>query len=238
NAAAAYQYNKAGLDRTVFATSRKVLERALANGTYRTRPELTAALARSGVTGDSLRILHVLFRAELDGVICSGPRRGRQFTYALLDERVPLAPARPRDEAMAALAERYLTSHGAATIHDFAWWSGLTVADARRAIDAAGSTSVIVGGNTYWMRGSTSLPRSRSTAHLLANYDEFTVAYRDRSAIASDVGVGLLDSIVVLDGACVGKWRRSIGRDQIAVTIEPTRRLTAAEKEALQGAVR
>ncbi len=27
--------------------------------------------------------------AELEGVICSGPRRGRQFTYALIAERAP-----------------------------------------------------------------------------------------------------------------------------------------------------
>ena len=45
---------------------------------------------------------------ELEGVVCSGPRRGKQFTYALLDERVrPVAPIPTRDEALAKLARRY-----------------------------------------------------------------------------------------------------------------------------------
>ena len=75
---------------------------------------------------------------ELDGIICSGPRRGKQFTYALLDERVPPAPALSRDEALAALTVRYFTSHGPATVRDFVWWSGLTVKDARSGIEMAG----------------------------------------------------------------------------------------------------
>ena len=69
-------------------------------------------------------------RAELDGVICSGARRGKQFTYALLDERVPPREL-TRDEALAELTRRYFTSRGPAQVQDFAWWSGLTMADAR-----------------------------------------------------------------------------------------------------------
>jgi hypothetical protein len=37
-----------------------------------------------------------------------------------------------REEALAELSERYFTSHGPASLQDFTWWSGLTVADAWR----------------------------------------------------------------------------------------------------------
>ena len=79
-----------------------------------------------------------MMHAELEGVICSGPRRGKQFTYALLDERVPATKPKARDEALAELAKRYFASHGPATVRDFAWWSGLT-AQGRAAGDRFGA---------------------------------------------------------------------------------------------------
>ncbi len=70
-----------------------------------------------------------MMHAELDQVICSGPKKGKQFTYALLDERVPQTKSLKHDEALCELAKRFFTSHGPATIKDFSWWSGLTIAD-------------------------------------------------------------------------------------------------------------
>src|SRR5205823_4328073 len=85
-----------------------------------------------------------------------------------------------------ALAGRYFASHGPALPHDFAWWSGLTIADARRAIDAARPrlASIAVGRKTYWLAparaaGRRDLPR----VHLLPNFDELLVAYQHRAAV-------------------------------------------------------
>ena len=77
--------------------------------------------------------------AELQAIICSGPRRGSQFTYALMDERAKPAPALTREEALAELTRRYFTSHGPASIRDFVWWSGLTTADARAGLAMLGA---------------------------------------------------------------------------------------------------
>ncbi len=119
----AYYYRQQGLDDALFARSNAVLAKALAGGNYLTRPELQAALAGAGIVADGgLRASYLMMRAELDMLICSGPRRGKQFTYALLDERAPAASSLPRDEALAELTRRYFTSHGPATLKDFAWW--------------------------------------------------------------------------------------------------------------------
>lgn len=93
-----------------------------------------------------------MMRAELDAVICSGPRRGKQFTYALLDERVPAAKALGRDEALAALTRRYFSSHGPALVQGFTWWSGLMVADVKVGIEMAKPrlTHAVLDGKTYW----------------------------------------------------------------------------------------
>jgi len=100
------------------------------DGRQRTRPELAAALVRVGIQAAGLRLGYIMMHAELEQLICSGPRRGKQFTYALLDERVPSAKTLDRDAALAELTKRFFQSHGPALVEDFAGWSGLTVADA------------------------------------------------------------------------------------------------------------
>src|SRR5512140_3519393 len=94
----------------------------------------------------------MVLRAELDAVICSGPMRGKQGTCALLAERAPRGRELQRDEALAALARRYFTGHGPATLRDFAWWSGLTITDAKMGVKLAGASlnHEDIDGQTYW----------------------------------------------------------------------------------------
>src|SRR6266487_2328144 len=104
-AAIAYYSRTLGLDDAVFTQSSVVLAKALQGGKELTRAELVAVLQQAGIATDNLqRIGHIIMRAELDGIICSGARRGKQFTYALLDERAPQARKLDRDEALAELA--------------------------------------------------------------------------------------------------------------------------------------
>jgi hypothetical protein len=222
---------KLELDVTVFRQSRNAITRALRGGRQLTREELKAAMQRSGVVCDGLqRLSHLLIRAESDGVICSGARRGTQFTYALLDERVPATPVLQRDEALAELTRRFFTGHGPAQAQDFAWWSGLTVADARAGLSMveSGLTRTTVDGRTYWCSGSRpSGAGSQRDTHLLPLYDEYLIAYKDRSAAidpprwtrAADRDPYLAP--VVLRGEVLGGWRRELGRNRVIVTIVP-----------------
>ena len=132
NAISAHYYRKMELDERTFTRSRTVFERALRDGRSLTRPELGAALRREGITASGTRLAFLTMRAELDAVICNGPRRGKQFTYALLEERVPHAPSIDRETALATLARRYFTSHGPATLEDFAQHPDLTSPPAGR----------------------------------------------------------------------------------------------------------
>jgi winged helix DNA-binding protein len=206
-----------------FRKSNRVLERALEGGRHRTRSELAVLLRRGGVrTPTGQRVGQLLMRAELDRVIISGPRRGEQFTYALFDERVPAAPARDSDEALVDLIRRYFTTRGPATLQDFAWWSGLTVADATRGVAAAGTAleRFTLAGRNYWQVPSRGTRRAARVAHLLPNYDEYVVGFRDRSAVAERLVAarprqrvdGLIGHVVVVDGQIVGRWRRTLGK--------------------------
>jgi hypothetical protein len=132
----AYPYRRLGLDDAVLAKSAALLAGALRGGNQRTRKELGAVLEGAGVATDGFRLAYILMHAELNGLVCSGAPRGRQHTYALLDER---AERRTRDEALAKLTLRYFTSHGPATAKDLRWWSSLTAADVATGLELVGS---------------------------------------------------------------------------------------------------
>jgi hypothetical protein len=185
-----------------------------------------------------------MMQAELEGVVCSGPRRGTQFTYALLDERAKSAPPMPRDEALRELAKRYFMARGPATPRDFAWWSGLTVADAKRGIEINGPTltRVMIDDVTYWMTADGNRPPPRTgTSYLLPNYDEYFIGFRDRQAIASrlrDVstvtgGNALIPHVIVVDGQLVGIWKRRVEKGDLLIALELLTPLTRAESSRL-----
>lgn len=224
----AYYYRKFELDEEVFARGRALLEHALAGGRQLTRADVVRVLEAGGIVASGLRLAYLLMAAELDGVICSGALRGKQHTYALLDERVPLARSVAREEALAELARRFFTSHGPATVQDFSWWSGLTVADAKAGVEL--NTSVLqqerVEDKTFWIDGTGSLPgETRLTMHLLPNYDEHLIAYRDHGALL-DPGAGEVGSdheavqahIIARNGRVVGGWRRAFEKREVKVT--------------------
>jgi hypothetical protein len=135
NAFSASRYRQLQLDNIVFKRSNDALAKALEGGKQLNRLEVMSALNNAGVATNDLRFIHLLMHAELDKVICSGARRGKQFTYALFDDRIPKDNTPSKEEALAELAKRYFISRGPATLQDFTWWSGLAAADARKGLE-------------------------------------------------------------------------------------------------------
>lgn len=241
-AIAAFMDRQLGLQDSDFKRGNAVLAKALGGGKHLTRDELRVEFERAGIANPvGPRLAHLMIHAELDALVCSGPRRGKQFTYALLDERVPAVKAASRDEALYELTRRYFTSRGPATLHDFTTWSGLTVADARAGVEMAGSEleHEVVGTQALWFaRLSQRAPLASRIAHLLPIYDEYPAAYKDRSAA---VGPGFIKPTgpkgdvpfmhaLAVDGLVVGHWRCEIKARAATVTLFPYQRLT---KDAL-----
>ena len=235
-------YNrKLGLDAKVFRKSHATLERALRDGTQLTRTELRAVLKRARVpvpTGQ--HVGHLLLQAEVDRVVISGARRGKQFTYALFDERVPTAPPRERDDALLELTRRYFATRSPATVLDFSWWSGLATRDARRGIEIAGRSleREVHDGREYWAARGAPMARRSRVAHLLPNYDEYFIGFKDRSAFGQRLGGvvtktqfnALMGHILFVDGQIVGGWRRMLGTPtelklQLLVKLTPAERV-------------
>ncbi len=213
----AFYYRRAGIDDRAAARSRRLVERAL-HGRFLTRTELATRFGRAGLPSTGNPLAYVMMRLELDQVVCSGPRRGRQFTYALMDERVPRAESRSNDEALGAIAVRYFASHGPATVKDLSWWSGLTQREVRRSIEisAASLSSIEIDGHRCWFTGAPVSARATRSAHLLPNYDEYLIAHKDRGliprAIAGKAGAQPPRDVhphhVIVNGRLAGSWRR------------------------------
>ena len=244
----AYNFHRLGLDASVFKRSNSALIKALEGGKQLTRPDLVAILGQRGIKTDNLGFLHILLNAELDAIICSGGRRGRQFTYALLDERIPPVKKMDRDQALAELTRRYFTSHGPATVQDYAWWSGLTIADAKSGIELLKPKILneVVDGQTYWY--AASLPPVKDNPHtawLLPAFDEYMVGYTDRTVIIDPqhskkldgFASALLNNSLVIDGRIVGTWKRTIKKDAVAIELKLLASLNKTQSRALDAAI-
>ena len=232
-----------GIDGRTLRRAATLFERALAGGVTLTRPELGERLRRGKIVASAPQMAFVTMYAELEAVVCSGPRRGSQFTYALVAERAPRVSRMPFDDSLAELTRRYFCSHGPATIRDFVWWSGLTVGETRRGLDMIRATRRTVDGLDYWSTGEVDA-RPGAAVHLLPIYDEYLVAYRDRVAVphgpgrvgASGGGVTFRHALVS-GGEVVGTWNVRAGRQGWALTVTPMRRLSRAERDGVAVAV-
>lgn len=104
NARMAYYDRQLELTAAVFSKSNALIRRTLASGRHRTRKELAAVLHKGGIVANTQRLGHLMMRAELDLVICSGAPKGKQHTYALVEERAPRANALVAEPEIARLA--------------------------------------------------------------------------------------------------------------------------------------
>lgn len=242
-------FRNSRLDKDIFKRSNAVLIKALQGGKQLTREELVTTLKKNKIAStDLLQFTYLLVYAELQGILCSGGRQGKQFTYALFEERVPPAKALEHDLALAELAKRYFTSHGPATLKDYTWWSGLSPKEARDGLEMikAKLNHETIDDRTYWFSGpAVAAKEQHPHAYLLPNYDEYTVAYADRSAIYDVQNNKKLDArsnfifnnVIVINGRVAGTWKRTINKTAVTVELNPFFTFSKPEKQAVEWAV-
>jgi hypothetical protein len=214
-------------------------------GKQLTRTEIVSALHQANIATNDLRLTILLMKAELEQLICSGARRGKQFTYALLDERAPMTPAIDREKAVGRLVLRYFTSHGPATINDFVHWSGLTVADAKRGIEINKNqlTNILIEGISYWMDVNVDPGKAKNSgAYLLPVYDELIIAYKNRDAMVpakfrDKMGAITFFPTIMVNNQVIGNWGRSIGKKNIDIELKPFDKLNKTQSQAIGSAI-
>jgi hypothetical protein len=240
----AKNYRDAGLDSATFRKSAKIMERVLRDGNQLTRNELYEHFEKAKISTKDIRGLHMLGHAALEGLICLGPRKGKQPTFTLVDEWLPSSMSLNRDESIEKITLKYFKGHCPATLHDFAWWSGLSLTEARKGIDMIRDllAEEIVDDQSYWcMRTNTAVNEIPKTVFLLPTYDEYIVGYEDRSELVhpdykSTSGQKkeiVFSSTVVFKGQVIGIWKRTLKKENVLIEITPLTKFTKIQQGAV-----
>jgi hypothetical protein len=241
----AARHRQLELDDVTLGRSLEAIATLLGDGRTLTRAEIGTALAERRLPGPGVRLGHVLLVAELRAVVCSGPPRGTEHTYALLDTAVPAGPsdALTGEEAIATLVRRFVGGHGPASERDLARWCTLTLTQIRAALAELGDAvaSVDVEGHRLWFDPAVAARTTREhAAYLLPVFDEAFLTYADLGLPRSDpdgVRIGLWarigGGIVVVDGRDVGMFARRLTGDGVTVSLRPDHRWTRAEQGAV-----
>ena len=243
-----YYYKNFELDNLVFKRANAVFMKMLRDGKTLTRTALNKGLGDAKIKAEGLRLSYIFMQAELEGIICSGPREGKQFTYALLDERVPATKPMDPQESLAELSKRYFISRGPATVQDFAWWSGLSNKQANEGVALLEKNFIHekIGNLDYILPSPASTKAGRlQTSFLMPDYDEFGISYKDRSALlkkihdtAKDVSnVSPYSHMLIVDGVISGTWKIKDGKS-IDVEVTPFFSMTKTKQQAITQAIR
>lgn len=242
-AASAGRFRRLGIDETRLRKGKDLTIKALQGGKQCTRPEMYRLMEASDIPTSNQRGMQILWRLALEGLICTGPRVGKQHPFVLLDEWIPDKNRLDREEALAKLTLRYFRSHGPATIYDFSWWSGLTIKDVRKGINmvAADLRKRSVDGLDFWYSDGIEEKASRShKVYLLPAFDEYLVAYKDRSAALSPDRVnhvyttnGIFSSIIIANGKVTGTWKRIIHKDRVVIETNTFEPISKSRKQAI-----
>lgn len=230
-AAASRRVRQLGLTDAIVAEAEAALRSELAGGKTIARNNVAELLAANvkGIRIDTQHTQHLMRNFGERGVICFGPREGKQPTFVLLDEWVPRRATKSRGEALAELARRYVVSHGPVTLKDFAGWGMMTMADARAGLEAAKDkmAEMIVGGETYYHTPEL-VPTKKSSTLLLPGFDEYLLGYKNREAMLLKEhsqrvvpgGNGMFLATVVRDGQVSGLWKKKINKSGVTFEYE------------------
>jgi hypothetical protein len=217
------------LSETIYTKCNNLIEKALAKEKHLTREELVGHLEKAKIVTDNNRASHIIMRAELDGIVCSGITKNQKQTYALLNERVSKTITLVREEALAKLANCYFSSHCPATLKDFVWWSGLSMKDAKSALEIVkiNFVSETINSEVYWFTNSFSLPKNEPPSlFLLPAFDEYIISYKNRNDSLSKenqlqvlTNNGIFKPTIVLNGQVTGVWKRTVKKDTVRIEI-------------------
>jgi hypothetical protein len=240
-------YKKTELSKALLTRCCNIMTSYLEGGNHLKRTEVQEILKQKKIMAEGMRLAYIMMHAELEGLICSGPRIGKQFSYALLEERAPKVKSYSREEALNMFLLRYFNSRGPATLNDFAYWSGLTLRDARAGIENISHQleKITIAGKEYFMR-DVAIPKKLGghATFLMPDYDEYGMCYKDRSALRAEDKMSakqnwsVFGHYIVVDGTIQGSWRDEVFNDSIKVSSKFITPLTAIAKRKVTDALK
>jgi hypothetical protein len=241
-------YAQQGLDEKTLKKGRSVIEKALEKKGRLTRPQVYDVLKEKGIAVTDQRGLHIIGYSAQNQSICFGPREGKQQTFVLLDDWIPKGRILTNEESVAEVTRRYFDAHGPASVQDLSWWTGLTLAEAKRGIGMITEelTSLKVDDIQYWWKPSETNTSKTLIVSLLSSFDEFIIGYKNRTHSFDPLTGKVLEKpkngfylpVILINGKIAGNWRRTFAKGEVKIEIMLFRKLTPSEEKALEIAVK
>ena len=236
-------YKRHELDETIFSKSYDVLIKGMQNSNHLTRDELSKLFSKSGINIEGLRLSLILHRASIERIICNGSKKGNSQTFALFDEIVPKTKSFIKEEALTNLALKYFSSHGPATIQDFAWWCGLSLTDVKISVENIKSKlyKTEFNNETYWSIIPENEHQINQETYMLPGFDEYILGYKDRTHVINArysnqiyTKNGIFYPIIVDHGKVIGTWKRLIKKNRIDFEIKKFYALSKNTKDGIE----
>lgn len=203
------------------------IEKLLTRNNHLTRDEIMQELNIQKASGNLSPVI-IMMNAELSGLVCNGKMKGKQITYALLEEKVSKPQSKlTKEEGLAKLAKRYFESHGPATLQDFSWWSGFPPTTVRLAINSIESelNSIEIDNQKYWFGANfTGADNFCESVHFLPAFDEILISYKTREASIllehqpkAFTNNGIFKPVILENGKVIGTWKRTLKKDHAKI---------------------
>ncbi len=180
------------------------------------------------------------------GMLCFGPDRDRKVTYTNPHRWLPGFRPAGGDAALRTLLMRYLYAYGPAAPQHFARWLSIP---SRYAAELFGKLAgelerVELDGEPGWtVAGDTEAPtRPHRGIRLLPYFDAYVVAGQPRerlypggagSRALTPAGQAGNYPVLLVDGMVGGVWHQRRSGRKLAITVEPLRELTTAQRRQL-----
>lgn len=208
-----YVNKSVGLTDELFLKSWKIIEK-ISNTDSLSKEDIISCLSEQKMVVNNLLATQIIIRAELEMLLCNGTEKG---SYTLFEKRVPSTAKISKTEAITKLAQLYFNSRGPATVKDFAWWSGLSMNDAKTGVAELGKQLESFTSNQikYYYTGFNGFNLKQSINALLPRYDEYTVSYSESRNIVlpvdldySIIGNGIFKPIILYNNEIAGTWEK------------------------------
>lgn len=246
------RYDQLGLNESLFEQAIPLMRSFVGKQGPQPRAAIGAMLQCHGIATEGQRLIHLIGRATMEGVLCFGPDINGDETWVALEDWISVKWE--QKDAVGRLARRYFGAFAPATDEDFAAWAGISLTEARQGMAAIAGELLEIEHNaeTLWYlaarRESLEDAATRSPiVRFLPRYDTYLLGYQSRAWMVAEAyakkihpGGGILHATLLINHQAAGTWKMKKSRTGLKISIMPFKPLPAdleplihAEAEAM-----
>jgi hypothetical protein len=177
---------------------------------------------------------YIIGSAAAVGKLCHGPPQGNKVTFVRTDQWVGWKDVDPHD-ALREGYRRFVATYGPAGPREFAGWFGIKPAGAKAMFESLD------------VEQPPLRKRPPGPLRLLPEYDCYVMGFREREQLVPERVKELVKAhrrgryegiagvpTLIIDGVVAGIWQRARRGKRIEISVNPMRRLSAAERHELE----